>query len=361
VNAPDDDRPSSPGKKPRKARVASAEPAAADPELATTLRFEKGARSVREERVSSPDPWDDRRSSVPGERQSLVAGQQRLGSTVATRWKLVRLLGHGAAGAVFEGVDLETKERVAIKVLHDRHARSKDQCSRLMREARAIRAVAHPGVVEVFDAGRDKEGHVYIAFELLDGEDLHTAMSRGGLTTAQLVEIGRQLLQVLAAAHKKHVLHRDVKPENIFLQRTTDGSIRLKLLDFGIAKLTDAKGSVSTLDGITLGTPYYMSPEQCRGEKLSPQADVWSAGAVLFHVFAGRPPFDDERLGRLLERIVTERAMSLEDLRPDLPPRLVSAIDRALEPRLADRWPTAQTMAAALATYSLPLPSLDIE
>ena len=322
-----------------------------DPDLATTLRFEKRAPAALDERISD----------VPGDRPSRPQVQQRLGSTVAKRWKLVRLLGHGAAGAVFEGVDIETRERVAVKVLHDRHAKSKDQVARLMREARAMRTIDHPGVVEVLDAGRDKEGHVYIAFELLDGEELLAAMERGALTTAQMVEIGRQLLQVLSAAHKKHILHRDVKPENIFLVRTQDDSVRLKLLDFGIAKLTEGKSSVDTLDGVTLGTPYYMSPEQCRGEKLSPQSDVWSVGAVLFHVFAGRPPFEEERLGRLLERIVTERPMSLDDLRPDLPPRLVSAIDRALEPSTADRWPSAQTMAAALATYLLPLPSLDIE
>ena len=352
-----------------------------DPDLATTQRFEKGAApaldaalsevlgaaasgegrrsSVPGERASRPG--DGRCSSVPGERPSRPGSQQRLGSIVADRWKLVRLVGHGAAGAVFEGVERETGARVAVKVLHDRHARSKDHVSRLMREARAVRLISHPGVVTVVDAGRDALGHAYIAFELLDGEDLFAAMERGVLTTAQTVEVGRQLLQVLGAAHQKHVLHRDVKPENIFLVATSDGSIRLKLLDFGIAKLTEGKGSVDTLDGVTLGTPYYMSPEQCRGEKLSPQADVWSVGAVLFHVFAGRPPFEEERLGRLLERIVTERPLSLGDLRPDLPPRLVSAIDRALEPSLGDRWPTAPTMAAALATYLLPLPSLDIE
>lgn len=341
-----------------------------DAEFAATLRFEHGVREGAGESgsaaaasapTSAASSLDERRSGVPGERPSHPAGQQRLGDTVAKRWKLVRLLGHGAAGAVFEGVDHDTREHVAIKVLHDPQARSKEQVARLMREARVMRAIGHPGVVDVFDSGRDKSGHVYIAFELLEGEDLHAAMQRGQLTTAQLVEIGRQLLQVLSAAHKKHVLHRDVKPENVFLVRRSDGSIRLKLLDFGIAKLTEGKSSVDTLDGVTLGTPYYMSPEQCRGEKLSPQADVWSVGAVLFHVFAGHPPFDDDHLGRLLERIVTEHARSLEELRPDLPPRLVSAIDRALEPALGDRWPSAQTMAAALATYLLPLPSLDIE
>gem|GEM_PF-7060197 len=410
-----------PEKKPRTARAskpgehAAVDPLArdADPDLAMTLRFEKTgpssiAATVRASADRSTTSAGDRsapssaglhasvpverRSSIPGERSASVPGersasvpgersasvpgertsrapappaqatqQQRIGSVVAKRWKLVRLLGHGAAGAVFEGIDIDTREHVAVKVLHDRHARSKDQVSRLMREARAIRAVDHPGVVEVFDAGRDKEGHVYIAFEMLEGEDLATTMDRGQLTTIETVEIGRQLLQVLAAAHKKHVLHRDVKPENIFLVRSDDRRIRLKLLDFGIAKLTEGKSSVDTLDGVTLGTPYYMSPEQCRGEKLSPQADLWSVGAVLFHVFTGRPPFDDDRLGRLLERIVTERPMSLEDLRPDLPQRLISVIDRALEPSTADRWPSAQTMAAALATYMLPLPSLDIE
>jgi len=396
-----------PETKPRTARAgksgehAAVDPLAldADPDLATTLRFDKkgpstiaatarGATASTDRRTTSAGDLGaavstergssvpgERRASVPGERVASVPGertsrspappaqatQHRVGSVVAKRWKLVRLLGHGAAGAVFEGIDIDTREHVAVKVLHDRHARSKDQVSRLMREARAIRAVDHPGVVEVFDAGRDKEGHVYIAFEMLDGEDLATAMDRGQLTTIETVEIGRQLLQVLAAAHKKHVLHRDVKPENIFLVRSDDRRIRLKLLDFGIAKLTEGKSSVDTLDGVTLGTPYYMSPEQCRGEKLSPQADLWSVGAVLFHVFTGRPPFDDERLGRLLERIVTERPMSLDDLRPDLPQRLISVIDRALEPSTADRWPSAQTMAAALATYMLPLPSLDIE
>jgi serine/threonine-protein kinase len=153
---------------------------------------------------------------------------------------------------------------------------------------------------------------------------------------------------VLAAAHLRGIVHRDVKPENVFLTTDAKGYLSVKLLDFGIAKLTTAARTVDTLQGLALGTPYYMSPEQARGEPPGAPSDLWSLGAVMFHALSGRPPHDDDQLGRLLERIVTKRPPSLEEVRPDLDDRLIAIVDRALEPSLAHRWSSACEMLSAI-------------
>lgn len=321
-------------------------------------RAEAAAPAAIEE---SLPPLGARVSEPPEERTTPPPVRRRLGSLVDGRWRLERILGHGAAGAVFEATDLSGAlgdRLAAVKVLHDRVAAQHEQVARLLREARVLATLVHPGVAKVYGAGKDAAGHVYIAMERLEGETLHEVLARGGpgaggaATLDEIVEIGRQLLLVVGAAHARRVLHRDIKPENVFLTRDDRGRLRVVLLDFGIAKLThQGDASVSTAEGVTLGTPYYMSPEQCRGDTLTPAADLWSVGATLFHAFAGKPPFDHDVLTLLLQRIVTERAPSLSELRPDLPDRLVEVVDRALEPDPAARWSSAGVMAAALATW----------
>jgi serine/threonine-protein kinase len=184
---------------------------------------------------------------------------------------------------------------------------------------------------------------------------------REGLDTREIVEIGRQLLGALAAAHARGIVHRDIKPDNLFLARSESGAIDLKVMDFGIAKLVRPEIALSfqTLDGLILGTPAYMSPEICRGLPVTEAADLWGVAAVLFEAFTNAPPFEEEHIGRLLLKVVRGRAPLLRERRPDLPRPVVDAIDRALDPNPAARWQTAEEFATALSSGSVPMADLD--
>ena len=290
-------------------------------------------------------------------RKSAIVGDE-----IAGRYRMTKLLGMGNYGTVFCALDLMSGAEVAVKVLHDRHTTSRDLVGRLLREARIAREIAHPGVARVLDAGRDDEGRVYLVLEKLEGRDFGTILDEGKeLSKDLVVEVGRQVLSVLSAAHKIGVVHRDVKPENIFLQRDDGKSVRVKLLDFGIAKLNRAlpASAVRTGKGLTLGTPWYMSPEQWRGDELGPQSDVWSVGAVLFHALSGRPPHDGMELGAIRDSITTWHADSISVIREDCGPALTQAIDRALMLRKEDRWCDAAAMASALTANGASVDDLD--
>ena len=288
----------------------------------------------------------------------------RLGSTVAGKWKLERLVGLGSMGAVYEAQDKLTKQRVAVKLLHPTLATSEEHVVRFLREARAASTVGHPGIVRVLDAGRQDEGKtIYLVLELLTGETLDAWMERGGLQLKTVLDIAAQLLDALAAAHARAIVHRDIKPENVFLiHDARSGRHKVKLLDFGVAKHLIKHGGRSSwdsMDGLIVGTPHYMSPEQCRGAPVDARTDLWSTGAMIFHALAGQPPFDAEHLADLLTRIVTTRAPSLAKFRKDLPPNVIRVVDRALEPLPEQRWPTAQQMADELGGRGAPIGDLD--
>jgi len=274
----------------------------------------------------------------------------RIGEVLAGRYELRNVLGTGAAGAVFAAYDRELGERVAVKLLHAALAKDAEHIARFEREARAASKIGHPSVVEVRTVVRH-EGELFMVLELLDGEALFYPIEERRLSLGDVFEVGRQLLGALDAAHSHGIIHRDVKPENVFLCREPGGALRVKLLDFGIAKMLrrDVGSTFSTLDGMVVGTPQYMSPQMCSGEPANPGADIWAAGAVLFHALTGQPPYDDDHIGRLLIKIVSEPAPLIRELRPDLPESLSAAIDRALHRDPAERWASAQEFADALA------------
>jgi len=329
----------------------------------TTRRFvRQRALDTRDLKVFQPlrDTLIEPGPPVPmGPTVARAAG--RIGTIVADRYYVQVLIGSGAAGAVFEAVDQATGQTVALKMLHERHRRDHEQVRRFLREAELAARIGHPGVVDVMDAGIDVDGRVYMAMELLRGEALADVVDRGELLPDDVVEIGRQLCDVLAAAHARGIVHRDVKPENIFLTRAADGALRVKLLDFGIAKCAAwaAVRGGSTLDGLTLGTPHYMSPEQCRGDKVGPQSDIWAVGAVMYHALSGMTPHDADHVGQLLEKIVMVDPEPLDSLRPELPATLVAVIQRALRREPGRRWFTAREMASALAGTTASIDDLD--
>lgn len=282
-------------------------------------------------------------------RPLIKHAELRLGHRIADRYLLRGLLGTGSSGAVYGAVDEASQQPVAIKILHEGLEGSDEHVARFEREAHSASAIGSPHVIRVLDAGRHMDHTIYIAMELLDGQSLFYAIQEDSLTAEATLGVGIELLAGLAAAHEQGIVHRDVKPENIFLERLPNGLTRVKLLDFGIAKCIQGDStSYSTADGFILGTPHYMSPELCAGEAATFEADLWATGAVLFHAFAGEPPFDDEHLGRLLGTIVQADAPSLGTHRPDLPKLLLSTIDRALKSNPAERWPSANDFREAL-------------
>ncbi len=278
--------------------------------------------------------------------------EKDLGLTLGGKFQLVRLLGSGASGAVFEGRDGVTRDRVAVKLLHKSLLDDEEQVGRFLREMRAAARIQSPGVVKFLDAGRADDGRPYLVQEFLYGENMQEVMDRGGLTIPDTFEIGVQLLEALEAVHQLGLVHRDVKPENVFLFYGEFGDLKAKLVDFGVVKPQkrdrNSEHSQLTSAGTTVGTPYYMSPEQACGDPVDARADVWSVGVVLFEALSGSLPFLHENPLQVLMKIVTEPSPSLASVRPDLPPWLVEVVDRALAKFPRNRWQSAGQMAAAL-------------
>jgi len=242
-----------------------------------------------------------------------------------------------------------TEERFALKVLAKGFAESDPSAvERFVREARAAAQIKHPGVVKVFDAASDAQTEeLFLAMELLEGEELTALLDRGHTSAAEVIRLVVEVLGILAAVHERGIVHRDVKPSNVFIARTPDGRRTVKLLDFGVARHTD-QSKAMTIEGSVLGTPWYMSPEQAAGKPVGVGADIWSVGAMLFHLLAGRPPFDGPNANVVISMILTQEAPSLRAVRADLPASVVQAVDRALRRDVAQRWPSAEAMAEAL-------------
>jgi len=273
---------------------------------------------------------------------------ERIGTLVGGRYEVRRLLGEGGFSSVFAAMHNVTGREVALKLLHPHLVTTEQITERFLMEARAMAKIAHDGIVQVLDAGRDPDGTVFIALELLNGESLESTLDRiGRITWGEAVSIGVDILHALAEAHRHQVIHRDIKPGNIFVVRKPDGGSQAKLLDFGIAHVAQAKGRM-TQTGTILGTPEYMSPEQGRGVSIGPEADLWSVGVVLFECLTGTTPFAAETTTDILVKVATEKAPSLLSMGVEVPGSVARAIDRALERDLAVRYRTADEMREAL-------------
>ncbi|MCK6550206.1 serine/threonine protein kinase [Myxococcota bacterium] len=279
----------------------------------------------------------------------LEGAEARLGTVVADKYELVRVLGVGGMGAVYEAHHRYTERRVALKVLHASVANSPTAAARFLREAKTSAIVDHPAIVDVLDAGRDGDGALYLAFELLQGEDLGRAIQGGRVSPERLVRAVIDVLGALSVAHARGLVHRDIKPPNIFLARTPDGRTEAKLLDFGIAhhaRTASAEGLTQV--GMVLGTLFFMSPEQMAGAAIDGRSDLWALGVVLFYGLTSTVPFESRTFSGLLVELAQRGPMSLRELRPDLPSSVVEAVDRALRPKAEERWATADELARTL-------------
>jgi eukaryotic-like serine/threonine-protein kinase len=276
------------------------------------------------------------------------------GTSIGT-YQIVRTLGQGGMGVVYEAVHTLLGRRAAIKVLLPSYSQNQDIVNRFFNEAKAATAINAPGIVQIFDFGHAADGSAYIVMEYLEGEPLDQRLQRvGQLAIADAARICRQVAMALAAAHTRGIIHRDLKPENIFLVPDPDvtGGERAKVLDFGIAKLAgDDGGRSMTRTGAVMGTPEYMSPEQCRGGSahVDHRADIYSLGCIVFALITGRPPFLGGGAGDLIVSHIVEPPMPPSQLVPGLPAEVDGVVLNLLAKDPAARFQTMKDVAQALA------------
>lgn len=289
---------------------------------------------------------------IEDSRQSRRRG--RIGKTVKGKWRIDGRLGDGATATVYSATH-RNGHRVALKVMHKQFLRDEQIRKRFLREAYVANAVEHPGMVRVLDDDIAEDGAVFLVMELLEGESLEKRAERHGgrLPWGEVVWLLDQLLDILAAAHDKSVIHRDIKPDNIFF--TNSGQV--KVLDFGFARMKEEASLSSspeetlTKTGFILGTPDFMSPEQAGGRNsaVDSRSDLWAAGASAFYLISGqRVHAGTQTLHQHLVQTATKRARSLGAAAPDVPPGVVEVIDRALSLEQDRRFPDARAMRKAL-------------
>ncbi|MFO0557376.1 MAG: serine/threonine-protein kinase [Polyangiales bacterium] len=270
------------------------------------------------------------------------------GDILGARFRLVDKVGEGGMGVVWLAHDEKLGCDVALKVLHAALLGDEHSAARLRNEARAAAKVAHPGICRVLDVGEHVETP-FLVMELLRGQSLAALLEREKTLAPELaVSVAESVLETLAAAHAEGVLHRDMKPENVFL--CDDGAV--KVLDFGVAKILDeGTREKLTRTGALIGTPAYMAPEQARGLPSDERGDLWSVGVMLFEMLSGSLPFSAANYQGMLMAIATNRAPSIADRAPSLDAALVALVDRALAVSLSERWSDARSFAAALTQW----------
>jgi serine/threonine protein kinase len=271
--------------------------------------------------------------------------------TRISKYEIGRMLGRGGFGEIYAARDTELGREVAIKVLRGEHTQRPQLVQRFLQEARAAARINHPGIVTVFECGQTDAGVVYIAMELLAGETLAARIHREPLELPAIVSLTRQLAGALAAAHATGIVHRDLKPQNVFLVPDPDavGGVRVKILDFGIAKLTDALGSsVQTHSMEMMGTPLYMSPEQCKSSAtVDARSDIYALGCIVFELLAGRTPFEGDP-GELIAKHQLVAPPALHELVTGAPPELEALVAKMLAKAPSDRPQTMTDVADAL-------------
>jgi serine/threonine-protein kinase len=284
-------------------------------------------------------------SAEEGPAGVALGGLPKEGDTIG-RYRVLRRLGAGAMGVVLAAEHVDLRRQVALKIILPGAAGTDDQLrARLIREARAASAIRHPHVVAVHDVLTLDDGSPMMVMDLLEGESLRRRLERGRLTVSETLTVARQLLSALEAAHALGVVHRDLKPDNIFLARENGGEM-VKIVDFGIAKLTAVDGPAQETAGLTksgmlIGTPHYMAPEQAFADgTIDARADLWAVGVVLYEALSGSRPFDGDNVGQVLKRLAQLSLRPIDEVVRGLPKRLSVVIglllsERALRPKSA--------------------------
>jgi serine/threonine protein kinase len=271
-----------------------------------------------------------------------------LGRSIDRRYRLDSILGLGGMGTVYRGTRLLIGDEVAIKILHPDQVTVPQAAERFRREAQAAARLKHPNAVTVYDFGVSQDGLFYLVMEMVEGESVRNIIrQRGPFTPSAAAEVVAQACAALDEAHRQGIIHRDIKPDNIMIHSVT-GGLRVKVLDFGIAKLRDQSASNLTQTGSVMGTPHYMSPEQCIGEELDSRSDIYSLGVVLYEMLCGVVPFNSLASTAVVVQHVNQPPPPLRAINLSIPPAVEAVVMHALEKRREARPQTAGALAQEL-------------
>jgi serine/threonine-protein kinase len=271
-----------------------------------------------------------------------------VGTTIDGKYAMRALLGRGGMGAVYRAENLRIGKHVAIKVLLRGHRKGSDAEKRFIREARIAGSLGHPGIVEIYDLGTLDNGVPFQVMELLEGEPLSARIKHeGALPLDDVLDVAEQILSALDVAHARGVIHRDLKPDNVFLAQRGE-IVVAKLLDFGISKTLGEETLALTQTGMVVGTPYYLAPEQARGEAVDARSDVWAMGVVVYEMLTGRLPYRADNYNKLLVAILTTRPEPPRSLRPAIPEAIENVVMTAMAHEPSARYSGARQMLEAL-------------
>jgi len=292
---------------------------------------------------SSPD----NAAAAPPKLEELLVGRR------VHKYEIVKTIGRGGMGTVFEALNTTIGKRVAMKFVDAALTQNKDTVDRFQREAQAASAVESAHIVEIFDSGFTEDEIPFIVMELLRGEDLGHRIKRcGRLELGEALHVAAQILRGLHRAHEAGIVHRDLKPDNVFLVDRDDDASFVKILDFGISKM-QRTGEVPvrtlTRQGTVLGTPFYMAPEQAQAmPDIDGRADLWSVGTILYECLTGHPPHTGNSYEQVIVNICTKDVPDVQTENPAVPQAIAQVIQRALAREPADRFATAREMLDAL-------------
>jgi hypothetical protein len=335
---------------PSRSRMTEHPPPERNPE---PLGFESGAEPPRPKKRAPVS------ESMPGAGPTK-AQRELIGATLGERYRVTGILGEGGMGTVYDAEHLGLGRGVAIKVLNPAQAKKRVAVKRFQQEARAAGAIGHPNICEVYDLGQLEDGSPFLVMEKLVGQTLADRINReGGLPFDDVADVMIQVLSGLIAAHDKGIVHRDIKPENIFLARRVGCPPIAKILDFGVSKMMPAYATGDdnldlTRTGMVMGTPYYMSPEQARGQRdLDGRVDVYACGVMMYEAVAGKRPFLAPNYNALLLAIINTSPRPLVDVRTATPPDLDAVVRRAMARQRDDRYVSAMQMMRDLQALEL--------
>ncbi len=286
---------------------------------------------------------------------ATVATGIDVGTLIADTYKVTRLLGRGGMGQVWEAEHLRLPgKRVAIKVLHADISHDPDSVARFRREAEIASRLGHPHIVGVHDFNTLPSGKPYLVLDYLEGDSLDARMQAGPMAVEETLEIAVQVASALRAAHREQVIHRDLKPQNVFLARSPDGSEVAKVLDFGISKIRGST-TVKTHGSVILGTPQYMAPEQAVGnhDAVDATTDVFALGVMIYEMLSGRPPFVGQTIPEVVFKIVYEEPVPLAQVMPNLPENVTAGIHKALAKKQSERFASVEAFVEALTGRTL--------
>ena len=322
-------------------------PAATTPAPASVDSHADTAVASRSQKMAALTPHSEEDETPSDTLDTLV------GTVLEAKYEITRKIGQGGMGAVYEATHKLIGKRVAVKVLLDKYAQKDQIVARLQQEARLASSIGHSNIIDITDIGQTRDGRMFVVMEFLEGESLGALIARSGrLDQQRALRIARQIASALGAAHKKGIVHRDVKPENVFLLTRNDQDY-VKVVDFGISKsLRPEDGSDSprlTQTGMVLGTPLYMSPEQARGdEQLDHRIDVYALGVILYEMVTGEVPYRGTNYLNILSQVLSDDPIPPSQVNKEVGPDLEAVIEKALEKDRDQRYQSMEALAADL-------------